>query len=130
MTSLLISVLLGAILLFAIGLQKSYKDTSQKELKRQAKAGDELANLLYRAVGYGASVDILLWLIIGITAGGFFVYVSRHFPAIIAWFGSMAVIWFGFAWMPHAPVTHTGRRLTKAVTPAVQWLLDKLHPFL
>lgn len=130
----MLSFALGTFLvlntLLFVSLQKTYTHLPRPELKRRARTGDNFANLLYRAAGYGLSLDVLLWLVIGVSAAGFFVLVARTLPAWIALVVSMAVLWFGFAWLPKTRVTKFGNILARIVTPQLSWLLDKLHPIL
>jgi len=122
---LLASVTFGAIILL-----KTYTHIPAKELKRRARSGDELAQLLFRAATYGDSLEILLWIIIGLGAAGFFVVLSRSLATWIAILGSAALLWLGFAWLPYTRVTVVGKVLAKWVTAPLAWLLLQTYPVL
>lgn len=123
-------LLFAGLTLLAISLQKTYQSLPAKELKRRAAKGDEVASLLNRAVAYGVSLQVLLWLIIGLSAAGFFVVLSRAVPSWLAFMGSVALLWVGFGWLPATRVTGYGQWLARTVTPAIEWLLHRLHPIL
>lgn len=116
------------MMLLGISLQKVYHHVPLKELRRRARAKDPLAQVLYRAVAYGVSLRVLLWLLVSISAAAFFVTLSRSFTAWLAFFGCVALIWFGFAWLPSTRATNLTVQLTSWVTPALAWLLRYLHP--
>lgn len=130
MLHFIIILALAGLTLLAISLQKTYQSLPAKELKRRAAKGDELANLLHRAVGYGISLQVLLWIIIGVSAAGFSAVLSHAVPSWLAFIGMLALLWVGFAWLPSSRVTSTGQWLAKTLTPAIEWLLTHLHPIL
>ncbi|HEY9712722.1 MAG TPA: hypothetical protein V6C72_04595, partial [Chroococcales cyanobacterium] len=66
-----------ALSFIALTLRKTYYYLPERELKRQAKNGDKLAKVLYRAVAYGQSLQLLLWLLIGLFAALGFVLLAR-----------------------------------------------------
>lgn len=121
-----------ALALFGIALRKTYDYLPARELKRQARGGDEVARALYRAVAYGASLRVLLWLFIGATAALGFVLLAQvpGLPVFWAFMLVALLLWYGFVWMPTAPVTTLGARLVVMVTPLIAGVLNYLHPFL
>lgn len=130
MLTLLGALFLGLLTLVGISLQKTYKNLPRRELKRRAAKGDELAKLLYRAVAYGMSLEILLWIVIGLGAAGFFVLVADSLPTWLALFGSVALVWLGFAYMPNSRVTNAGNTIARVATPPIAWLLSHIYPIL
>lgn len=130
MTFLLLSAFLIALLLYAVVLLKTYRNVSAKELKRQARGGDQLADALYRVVGYGASLDIVLWFVIGITSGLLFVVFADTMPFWLAVFGIASIIWFGFAWLPNTHGTQFGNQLAKYTAKPLHGLINFLYPVL
>lgn len=117
----------AGITLLAIGLQRTYYHYPVKELKRRARSGDPLAQLLYKPVSYGVSLQILLWLIVIGSAAVSFVLLSRTFEA---WFAIIVVaflLWVGFLWLPSSRLTTVSTHLARWTTPAVTWLLNYLH---
>jgi CBS domain containing-hemolysin-like protein len=127
---LIVALVLALLSLLFISLQKTYTYLPRPELKRRAQSGDELAGRLYRVAGYGFSLQVLLWALIVLSASGFFVLVSRSLPAWLAVIVSLAILWFGFVWLPNTRVTKFGNMLARAVTPALSWILDLLQPML
>lgn len=128
MISFLIALLLAGLALLAIALRKTYAIVPPKELKRQARHGDALAKVLYRAVAYGASLTLLLWTIIIVATAASFVVMSRTVPPFLAFVLEVLIIGYGFAWMPTSEVTQVGVRLVIFLTPVIAWLLAHLQP--
>jgi CBS domain containing-hemolysin-like protein len=128
MLSFLLALGLLGVALVAIGLRKAYYSVPARELKRQARAGDPAAKVLYRAVAYGSSLGLLLWVIVVISLAASFVLLDQITPALFAFILEAVVIGLGFAWMPNSDLTKTGARLGVWATPVVVWLLEFLHP--
>ena len=128
MISFLVALALAGLALLAVALRKTYGIVPAKELKRQARAGDALARVLYRAVAYGASLSLLLWVIIVLCTAASFVIMSQVVPPFLAFVLEVLIIGYGFAWMPTGEVTQIGVRLVVWSTPAVAWLLAHLQP--
>jgi CBS domain containing-hemolysin-like protein len=128
--TLLLTLLLAALTVASVSLQKTYARVPLKELKRRANKGDELAKALHQAVSYGASLDVLLWVIIGLSAAGFVVVLADDFPTWFALFGCAALLWVCFAWLPNTRVTNLSQRTAKTVAPGLSWLLNHLYPVL
>lgn len=128
MTQFVLMILFAALTLLAVALQKTYHHIPNKELKRRAREGDEIAAMLYKAVSYGGTLDFLLWLIIGLSAAALFVVINSMLDGIVAVLACAGVIWLGFVWVPASRVTEFGRRLTAYVTPVIAWLLKQLYP--
>src|SRR5690606_16598768 len=98
MLLILACVLFGGTMLLAISLLRVYRYVPEKELKRRARRGDDLARLLHQAVAYGVSLDILLWGFVGLTSGLLFIILARSLPALFALLILTVLVWVGFAW--------------------------------
>jgi CBS domain containing-hemolysin-like protein len=130
MVSFIFGLLFAGLTLLAIGLKRTYDHYPVKELKRQARAGDPLALMLYRPVSYGMSLSVLLWLIVLGSASLSFVLLAS---TLEPWFAVVVIaflLWLGFLWLPSAELTNLSLRIALIVTPAVDWLLNWLHPIL
>jgi len=130
MAAYISALILLSFALLLIVLQKTYYFFPVRELKRQARGGDRVAAVLYRAVAYGASLRLLLWLLIGLSVAGAFVLMVQIAPTWIVFFAVAGLIWYGFAWSPHAQVTNSGARVVLLVTPVIAWILYYTHPVL
>lgn len=130
MVSFIVSLLFAGLVLLCVSLQKTYHHVSVKELKRRARSGDGFAQVLYRASGYGVSLDIFLWILIGIFSTTFFVYATRHFPWPVAGLAIVMLLWFGFAWLPNSQTTYTGRTIAKLLAPPINTIMDYIYPLL
>lgn len=115
------------VTLLAVSLQRTYARTPVKELKRRARAGDELAAALFKAVTYGHSLRSVLWFLIGLSSAGFFVYVSRSMPAWVALIMSIVLVWAGFVWLPTGRVTKIGEKTAGLVAPLLARIVYYLH---
>lgn len=130
MAMLLLNIFLIALMLYGVVLLKTYRNVSGKELKRQARDGDKLAEALYKVVSYGASLDIVLWFVIGLSAGLLFVSFADGMPFWLAVFGIASIIWFGFAWLPNTHGTQFGRQLAKLTAGPLHATINAFYPIL
>lgn len=128
MLTFIIALILLGLALFGILLRKTYDYMPRKELKRQAQQGDQVAKVLYRAVAYGPSLRLLLWMVIGLAAAGGFVLFVRVSPPLLAFLAVAGLLWYGFVWMPAAPISGIGAKLVIWTTPFIAWLLNLVHP--
>lgn len=126
----LVLILLGALALMSVGLLKSYRHVSERELKRRAREGDELAKALYRAVAYGASLHAVLWMLVILTNTLFFVMVAKDSPTWFALLASAALLWFAFLWLPTRDVTRFSTWVAVKLAPVFAWVLEFIHPVL
>lgn len=93
---LVIGAFLGGLSLLAVSLKRTYYLIPTKELRRQSRGGDEIAEALYRAASYGYSLKLVLWTLVGLTSAAFFVFVASSSPAWFAFAASGALVWIGF----------------------------------
>jgi CBS domain containing-hemolysin-like protein len=128
--TLFFGVLFAGITLLAIGLQRTYYHYPVKELRRRARSDDQLAQILYKPVSYGVSLQVLLWIIVIGSAALSFVLLSRAFEP---WFAVIIVgflLWLGFLWLPSSRLTSVSIHIVTWATPVVTWVLNYLHPIL
>ncbi len=130
MIMLILAVILAVCTFVAIDLQKTYSAVSVKELKRRASRGDDFAKLLHSVVVHDISLAMFLWLIIGLSAVGFFFVASASLPGWLAFFGAVILVWVGFAWLPRTEVSNFSLKIAQYITPALSWLLVRVGPFL
>ncbi|MES2971764.1 MAG: CBS domain-containing protein [Patescibacteria group bacterium] len=121
---------LGILTLVAVSLQRTYSRVPIKQLKHRARAGDDLAAVLIKVVGYGHSLRAVLWFLIGLTSAGFFIAVSKSAPVWVAFVASGILIWAGFVWIPAARVTFLSEKLAAWCAPVLARLLIYLHPLI
>ncbi len=126
----ILAVILTLLCLLGITLRKTYLYLPAKELKRQARRGDQVASVLYKAAAYGPNLRILLWAFIGLSAAGSFSILARLAPVWLGFICITLVLIYGFAWLPSGRLTSFGARLAIWCTPTIEWLLVKLHPLL
>src|SRR3990167_1189768 len=125
-----LTVLLAGLTLLAVSLQRTYSRVPLKELKRRARGGDELATAIVKAVGFGHSLRAVLWFLIGVSAAGFFVFVSMTAPVWFALVASVMIVWVGFVMIPAARVTFISERLAAWCAPVLAKVLSLLHPMI
>lgn len=130
MTSFIFGLLFAGITLLAIGLQRTYYHYPVKELKRRARSGDQIAELLYRPVSYGVSLKVLLWSIVTISAALSLVLLAR---SVEPWFAILLValfVWIGFLWLPSTSLTSFSLLLARWLSPLIARLVSLLYPLL
>lgn len=130
MVMLIFGLLSAGLMLFSVALLKLYTHVPPKELKRQARSGDHLAKEFYRVVGYGKSLEVLLWIFIGLSSALFFSICSELFLWPIAFVLMLAVIWLAFAWLPNSHVSPFTVKAARYTTPSLHWLLERAQPLL
>lgn len=130
MISLIIASLLLINAMLAVVVRKTYFAVPLVELRRRARAGDELANVLYRSAAYDGSLRLLLWIIITFSSSASFVIFSRQATVWISLIVVIIALWLAFSWIPKTRVTPLGNKLTVKVTPSIAWLLNYLNPIL
>lgn len=130
MTTLVLCLILTLIFIYSVVLLKTYKNLPAKELKRQARKGDKLADSLYKVVGFGKILDITLWFVIGLSGGLLFALLSDNSSLLIAVFVITLMIWFGFAWLPNSYSSLTGRKIASYSAKPLHVILDFLYPVL
>lgn len=123
LTTILIVVLLSVAVVSAL-LRKAYNVVPSHELKRQAAAGNDVARMLYRAVGYGPSLRVLLWIGMLLGLGIGFVLLATTAAAWLSIAIIAVLLWLIFSWLPKVRVSGPVISLTKLLTPLVVW---KLH---
>ncbi len=130
MFNYLLAVLLAALVVVAVILQKTYTALPAKELKRRAESGGPVAARFWQAVAYGASLRTLLWVVILFSATLCFVLLARIAPPFLGFIAVALLLYVVFAWLPAGETSDIEARLTFMLTPAVVWLLGYLDPVL
>jgi CBS domain containing-hemolysin-like protein len=130
MTSFTFAIILLLLALAGVVLRKTYFYLPIRELKRRASRRDRFAESLYRAVSYGPSLNVLLWLFVALTSAGGFVLMARIAPVWLSLVAVVLLLLLAFSWLPATKVTSFGARLTLLATPFIAWLLNLLYPLL
>ena len=128
MISFIFGLVLLAILLVALSAQKTYNYVPIKELRRQARQGDDLAKVLYGAVSYGFSLRAFLWLVIALSAAGSFMLFQVALPGWLTFLVLVFVLLLAFVWLPSSHLSRWGARLVATITPPITKLLHFAHP--
>jgi putative hemolysin len=128
------NILLAVIFLIlawaGVVIKKTYYYLPANEMKRRAAKGDPLASSLYRAVGFGNSLSVLLWIYIGLTSAAGLVILAKHFSLVVSLVIAAVLLWIAFSIVPASRITKVGVRLTKLATPLIAWILNYLEPLL
>lgn len=130
MISFILALCFMLLALITIALHRTYNFLPIKELKRQARTGDPLAKALYRAAAYGASLGLLLWILIIVSLFVSFALLQQAVPPLLAFVVEVVVVGVGITWIPTATLTRMGVQLAMVATPVVTRLLEVLHPLL
>jgi CBS domain containing-hemolysin-like protein len=130
MFTFVIAIVLVIICLMSVALRKTYSYVPIRELKRQARHGDPLAQVLYSAAAYGTNLNLLLWAIIAVSGASSFILLAHIAPSWLAFLAVASIMLYGFAWLPSARLTGFGARVAMWLTPGVLWVLRNSRPVL
>ena len=130
MLGYLLAVALAVVVLFAVLALKAYATLPAKELKRRAEAGDPTAAQLWRAVSYGPSTRVFLWLVIALASAASFELLARVAPPLLGFIAVTLLLAALFAWLPRTELRSVEARLAVLVTPLVAGLVGTLDPVL
>ncbi len=126
---LVVAALVALTCLFA-SLQKTYQHIPLKELRRRARGGDAYASALYRVANYGVTLDLLLWLLTGLSSVTLFIVLAHSLNWWSAGILMLLIIWAAFAWIPTRRVSKAGAKSAKLVSPVLAKLLFWVQPLL
>jgi CBS domain containing-hemolysin-like protein len=119
-----------ALALVAVTLLKTYYYLPSAELKRQAAERQPLAQVLWRAVAFGGSLQLLLWGVVGLGGAIGLVMFAQVAPTFFGIVAVALVLWLALVWIPKTRLTGVGARLAVWFTPSIVWLLSVLRPLL
>ena len=89
-----------------------------------------MAATLDRVASYGASLRGLLWAATVVLAASFCIVLAHATETWFAILLSSVLLWFGFVWLPAQNATRAGIWAASKVAPALEKLLQRVHPFL
>lgn len=124
----IIGFLLAAVGLVALALQRFYSGIPAKELRRLASRGDHLASALYRAVAYGVSLRLFLWIIVsgGLTGG--ILLLAQSLPGFVAFVVITSILLVGFVLLQSARLTVRTAGFAALVAPGLGAVLGWIEP--
>lgn len=128
MLTLILGILFITLALICVVMRKTYALVPVHELKRQAAAGNTLARDLYRAVGFGQSLRVLLWVLLALFSALGAVLLATALPGWLSVLIIAVFVWLAFSWLPGTRVTSIATKLTQVITPSVAWLLHYTDP--
>jgi CBS domain containing-hemolysin-like protein len=110
-------------------LQRTYQHVPLHELKRLARRGDEVAQLLYRPAAYGMSLQVLLGvvaIVLGMLALIFLAHALGTWLAVIL---LLVLVGLGrFIFVPNSELNRSSLWLAKKAAPGIGWVLERLQP--
>jgi CBS domain containing-hemolysin-like protein len=118
---------LALLTILLVLLQKTFAQVPPKELKRSAQKGDRQAEALYRAVAYGISLKVFLWLLTALAAAGTVYVVAQTLVWPLALLVIVVLFSVGFAWLPNTRPTALSKRLAQFLAPTFAWLLNYIQ---
>lgn len=129
MLELIFGVLLAALAIIFWVLLRTYQYIPARELKRLARRGDDVAELLYRAVAYGMSLKVLLG---GIAIVSGALSLVAFTSATNIWWALvivLALVGLGaFVFVPSGDLTRGSLWLAKRAAPSIAWFLERVSP--
>ena len=108
-------------------LQRLYSSVPSRELKRLARKGDHLAVALYRPVAYGASLRLLLWIVVGATLSSGLLVTLRTLPTLVGFALLAVVMAVAFVWIPSMQLTVHKAQFASFLAPVFVKVLSYVH---
>ncbi len=130
MLQFVIALIFLALALIAVTLLKTYYYLPPAELRRQATEKQLLAQVLWRAVAFGGSLQLLLWSVVGLGGAIGVVMFTQVAPTFLGVVAVALLLWLSLVWIPRTRLTSIGARLAVWFTPSIVWLLSTLRPLL
>lgn len=127
MIGILSGVLLIAIAILALVLQRLYSSVPARELKRLAARGDHLAKVLYRPVAYGASLRVFLWFVGGVSLSAGLLIVLPHLNVVFGFLLLTVLMAITFVWIPSMQLTVHAAQFAAFLAPGVVKILYYAH---
>jgi len=125
-----LGLLLGVVTIVLWVLRRSYQHVPAYELKRLARGGDEVAQLLYRAAAYGASLQVLLGCGVIVSVALALIFMVQALGTLG---GVVAVLLLvgvgGFMFVPTSG-RESNLGLAKLAAPLVARILERVQPML
>ncbi|HSW74495.1 MAG TPA: CBS domain-containing protein [Candidatus Saccharimonadales bacterium] len=126
MIAFIFAFLLAVIAAALMVARKTYGLVPLSELKRQSRAGDQLAQSLYKVAAYGSAAQLLLWLLIVLCAAGSITMLASVLPNIMLFAYALVMMGYILVWLPLSDVTSFGLRCVMWITPSITWLVSHL----
>jgi CBS domain containing-hemolysin-like protein len=129
MVNFILGLLLSAAAIVFWTLLRTYQHVPALELKRLARSGDEVAQLLYQAVAYGMSLQLLLGMGVIVFAA---LALGCLTQAVGAWLAVFVLLILGLigatTLVPAGELTRRSLWLARRAAPGVSWLLERGQP--
>lgn len=130
MVNFILGLIAAFVALAFLVLERAYQYVPAHELKRMARGGDEVAQLLYRAVAYGASLRVLL-------SGGAMVFTVLALICMVQAVGTVLGVIVvlvvgigGFIVVPSYELTKSRLAFAKVMAPVISSALERMQPLL
>lgn len=130
MSTILASFIWGALFYLGIALYKTYHAIPNKELKRRARSHHASSAVLYRVQAFGSSLDVLLWVWVGVSGAVFLSVFDNLLHGFFAVVILAVLLWFGLFWIPNSRVTRIHEIIAVRIAPGFIFILNGLHPIL
>jgi CBS domain containing-hemolysin-like protein len=128
--TLVVDFLIIALLASVIIVHKASHFLDYKELKRRAREWqDSRAAAIYKAVTYGSSFSLLLWLI-GSVCAAYLLIIAVDFSAWLAVVVVLFLAWALLGWQPARSTRAWEWAYAAALAPAFSGILSLLQPIL
>lgn len=119
-----------AATIFSVLLVRSFAYMSVRELKRQARAGNPQAKIVYPVRAYGMQLWIVLWGLQGLITSGIILILHSFVGSVWTVIISVPLIVLVHAILPWTRRPKPSLRLAAYVSPALERLLRILYPVL
>lgn len=130
MTTLLASLVWGSLFYLGLVLKKTYGHLPKRELQRRARQRSPSAQAMYRVRSFGASLEVFLWLWIGLSGAAFLLVMTDLVHGVVALIMLALLIIFGFFWLPNSRVNRLNEWVSTQLAAPLATVLNVLHPLL
>lgn len=123
-----IGLLLFSLAAASLALQRVYQHVPIKELRRRARAGEDVAGLLYQVAAYGASLKVTLGVVAVLANAGLFFFIANNSAPWVAIGLIMLLLWLFYIWLPMQSVQRWTVKVAAWISPPLARVLHYLHP--
>jgi CBS domain containing-hemolysin-like protein len=129
MTFFILGLACALLAIVSASLYRAFSHVTQKELKRRARNGDEVAAILYRSASYGLSTKLVLGSLFALSTYGAFVFMVQALEAWLALPVLVIIAMLGLLFVESkGGANRVSLWLAQTISPVLSWVLERLHP--
>ncbi len=117
MTNLILAVIFIGLALIFIDLKKIYHYVPKTELKKRSINGDKQAELIFKVVAYGTTLNIFLWALITIFSALGILFITKFSPNWLAVILIIFYLFIAFIYLPNSKIKKFSYKLIPLLNP-------------